>query len=460
MERLRVIEFYAGIGGFHHALLESGVDATVVASIDINTNTNAVYRHNFPDTHHLNWNICGISAEDLDRFRSDAFVLSPPCQPFTRQGLQRDNVDRRTDSFFHLMEIMIELQHPPKYLLVENVQGFEVSNTREHFVGVLKRLGYDFQEFLLSPLQFGVPNSRLRYYLVARRKPLRLPLRDLEQPCTDAVPLLEIVPEIKLIDQASAIVASSEFPSPVSVSEPVSCDQPESMQPISKPVEHDSTHNISNPKESIPKEMTPSDGTSEGGEDITPVPPTTTSATTTADTDSLKLATGAFQVLQLHNMSVTIAAADLQPISHYLEPLTDEELQRHLVPDKILKKYAIALDIVQPTSTQSCCFTKAYSKYAVGTGSVLQHAYSQDLDKAFQEFSALQRAGELDASVRSLLPLKLRYFTPREVANLMCFPRLFSFPPELTVKQCYQVLGNSLNVRVVAVLMRYLFCSK
>ncbi|KAJ8299724.1 hypothetical protein KUTeg_023784 [Tegillarca granosa] len=28
------------------------------------------------------------------------------------------------------------------------------------------------EEFLLTPLQFGIPNARLRYYLIAKRKPL------------------------------------------------------------------------------------------------------------------------------------------------------------------------------------------------------------------------------------------------------------------------------------------------
>lgn len=32
----------------------------------------------------------------------------------------------------------------------------------------LKRLGYTTAEFLLTPLQFGIPNSRLRYYLLAK----------------------------------------------------------------------------------------------------------------------------------------------------------------------------------------------------------------------------------------------------------------------------------------------------
>ena len=34
---------------------------------------------------------------------------------------------------------------------------------------VLTKLGFATRELLLTPLQFGVPNSRLRYYLVASR---------------------------------------------------------------------------------------------------------------------------------------------------------------------------------------------------------------------------------------------------------------------------------------------------
>ena len=156
-------------------LNKAGVNAEVVASIDINTNTNAVYAHNFPSTPHLNRNIRGMTAKEMDSFKPDVFVLSPPCQPFTRQGLRRDNQDRRTDSFFHLMSILGEMQTPPGYLLMENVQGFEISHTHEHLVGILHSLGYSVQEFLLSPNQFGIPNSCLRFYLLAKRKPLRFP---------------------------------------------------------------------------------------------------------------------------------------------------------------------------------------------------------------------------------------------------------------------------------------------
>jgi tRNA (cytosine38-C5)-methyltransferase len=52
--------------------------------------------------------------------------------------------------------------------------------------------------------------------------------------------------------------------------------------------------------------------------------------------------------------------------------------------------------------------------------------------------------------------LRLRYFTPREVANLMGFPDQFSFPNTSSLKQKYRTLGNSINVKLVSELMRYL----
>jgi len=107
---LRVMEFYAGVGGTHYAFLASGINFEIVASIDINTNTNRVYKHNFPSTPHLNRNICGMTAAEMDSLKPDMFTMSPPCQPFTRQGHRRDNFDRRTDSFFHLMQLLTEIR--------------------------------------------------------------------------------------------------------------------------------------------------------------------------------------------------------------------------------------------------------------------------------------------------------------------------------------------------------------
>ena len=53
MEPLKVIEFYAGIGGWHYAIQQSGLNLLVKAAVDINTTANNIYRYNFPTTVHL-----------------------------------------------------------------------------------------------------------------------------------------------------------------------------------------------------------------------------------------------------------------------------------------------------------------------------------------------------------------------------------------------------------------------
>ena len=381
---LRAMEFYSGVGGMHYALLQSGGGAHVIAAVDINSNTNAVYQHNFPASTHLSRNICGMTEKELDGHRPDVFLMSPPCQPFTRQGNRRDNLDHRTDSFFHLMEIFSKMGRPPRFIFLENVKGFESSHTRDHFVEILKRLGYVFQEFLLSPAQFSVPNSRLRYFLLAKRRPLKFSLTfNGDQPITDAEQLMRITSELK---------SKAEKPIPITPLGPT----PDSETPIPIP------------------------GPTPDSE--TPIP--------------------------IHQKQAT------EPISAYLESVENDA---YLLPDKTLLKYAKAMDIVSPGSTHSCCFTKAYGNYALGTGSVLQTAGGEvELEKAFQDFAALQKTGEEGLAVERLQSVKLRYFTPREVASLMSFPPSFSFPPSLSRAQRYKVMGNSLNVAVVSRLLRYL----
>ena len=438
-DHLRALEFYAGVGGFHYALRRSGVNAVVIGSIDINTTANKVYQHNFPNTAHLNRNICGLTAAELDKLEPDLLHMSPPCQPFTRQGLRRDSKDRRTDSFFHLMLILGEMQRAPRYIIMENVQGFESSHTRAEFTAILRKIGYAYQEFLLSPNQFGVPNSRLRYYLLAKKKTLVFAMDPKEQPCRDAQALLECV---AAIPAATHLQHPSTFHTTThsSAHGRRSGEDGKERDTLSSQEEEAQLVCVTSPllqmtSPSVPSSSSPPPSSPHPS----PLSPLTSSSCASSSSSQRPS-----------------PSPPLPPISTFLQPLTEDQLQSYLVPANILKKYAVALDIVQPSSTHSCCFTRGYGSYAVGTGSVLQHASEEDMHAAFREFTGKQKKEELEGAAQSLAPLKLRYFTPREVANLMCFPPEFSIPPSVTVRQSYKVLGNSLNVLVVSVLLRYL----
>ncbi|KAG8573747.1 hypothetical protein GDO81_012530 [Engystomops pustulosus] len=106
MAPLRVLELYSGIGGMHCGLTESGASAEVVAAVDVNTIANEVYKHNFPNTPLWPKSIEGISLRELDSLAFDMILMSPPCQPFTRIGLQGDVSDPRAKSFLYVLEIL------------------------------------------------------------------------------------------------------------------------------------------------------------------------------------------------------------------------------------------------------------------------------------------------------------------------------------------------------------------
>jgi site-specific DNA-cytosine methylase len=128
--------------------------------------------------------------------------MSPPCQPFTRQGQQKDDADLRSAGLLHLIEILAAIEAPPVALAVENVAGFERSHCRQMLTAVLKHRGYHIEEHMLSPWQVGVPLERMRYYLLAW-----LPRNSLSPPSIDAA-LLPTLPPPPLLLLTSPPVSS------------------------------------------------------------------------------------------------------------------------------------------------------------------------------------------------------------------------------------------------------------
>lgn len=140
----------------------------ILGAIDINENANATYQHNFPEVKCMNNNIQKLRIKDFQSV--NCLLMSPPCQPFTRNGNFKDVDDARSDAFLSVCNIIQQTQLPQlRYILMENVMGFEKSQMRSIFIGALTAAGFHFQEFIISPTQVGIANTRHRYYCIARK---------------------------------------------------------------------------------------------------------------------------------------------------------------------------------------------------------------------------------------------------------------------------------------------------
>ena len=167
---VRAIEFFSGIGGMHFALNGlTGVQADVVGAFDFSTTANEVYAHNFPGQMPSQKPIQSLTPKFLNSLGANMWLMSPPCQPYTRQNEteKRDIFDKRSNALLHLCNILSEIDTPPTYFLLENVVNFERSESCRVLKEALKKRDYRFHIHVLSPEHFSTPNTRPRVFLVA-----------------------------------------------------------------------------------------------------------------------------------------------------------------------------------------------------------------------------------------------------------------------------------------------------
>jgi len=101
----------------------------------------------------------------------DLLVGGPPCQGFSCAGKRKQD-DPRNKLFKSYVQLVNVLK--PRAVLIENVRGFTVdfdSGSRVHnYAQNLRELlseNYDVHEQLLNVSDFGVPQARTRYFLIA-----------------------------------------------------------------------------------------------------------------------------------------------------------------------------------------------------------------------------------------------------------------------------------------------------
>jgi len=169
LDVLDVVEICAGAGGQALGLERAGFEHALAVELD--GAACATLRANRPA-----WKVAEGDVADRDLWRPedyrDVALLAGgvPCPPFTVAGRQLGATDER-DLFAWAVELCGIIQ--PRALLLENVRGLSTSRFsayRQHVLDRLRDLGYVPGWRLLHASDFGVPQLRPRFVLVAVRQ--------------------------------------------------------------------------------------------------------------------------------------------------------------------------------------------------------------------------------------------------------------------------------------------------
>lgn len=157
-----VVDFFCGIGGVSNCLSAE----TSLTGFDINRTALDIHALNF--AHELRCRaIESIRPADLPAAGQDGCLwwMSPPCQPHTRRGKQRDLQDPRSAALLNLLDLIAVGK--PRWLALENVPEFAGSKSLQRVIDSLDRLGYQFRFRTWCPTEFGWFNRRPRFFLMA-----------------------------------------------------------------------------------------------------------------------------------------------------------------------------------------------------------------------------------------------------------------------------------------------------
>lgn len=183
---LKAIDFFCGGGGMTCGLRLSGIK--VVAGVDFDASVGKTYEANNPGSIFIHSDIKRLRSNFFERHfaisRNDDHLIlvgCSPCQFYSIINTDHSKAEKSKNllnSFARFVDY-----YRPGYVLVENVPGI-VTNKESilpAFLKKLKQMGYANCVYKIVDMsQYGVPQSRKRFSLIASRlsKPVSLPIPD------------------------------------------------------------------------------------------------------------------------------------------------------------------------------------------------------------------------------------------------------------------------------------------
>ncbi len=188
----RCVDLFCGIGGFHLAAKNLGLN--VVFACDIDEEARKAYQKNFDLV--PNGDIVKLSADQMPEH--ELLFAGFPCQPFSIIGQRQGFADPRGTLFFEIMRILRAKR--PQGVILENVKQLATADDGKVLKRIkadLEALGYTVDSKILNALDFGLPQKRERTIIVATQYKAKFPWPDKKIRMKPLAKILETNPDPK-----------------------------------------------------------------------------------------------------------------------------------------------------------------------------------------------------------------------------------------------------------------------
>lgn len=188
MRDLRAGGFFTGIGAHHSALSRLGIPFKMVFQCD--TDIKAVNAYNMIHGETLNLGDITNVQNLNDDLSVDLLFTSPPCQDISCANRHAGGNDIKSGTRSALVWEIVRIlhntapEHRPRYMVMEEVPTMATTyaHTLNDLINEFKALGYYSRYFVLNSADYGIAQSRRRFYMVSVRdavppeSPAKIPL--------------------------------------------------------------------------------------------------------------------------------------------------------------------------------------------------------------------------------------------------------------------------------------------
>lgn len=172
---LKAVDFFCSGGGMSYGMLQAGIK--IIAGIDVDPTCKETYETNVKGAEFINADVFKLKEEELEKRlklkKNDNDLILIGCSPCQFWSIINTDKNKSRESKNLLIEFRRFVEYfNPGYVVVENVPGVlrkKEESGLEDFIKWLENQNYKVHFDVHNVSDFGVPQNRKRFTLIANR---------------------------------------------------------------------------------------------------------------------------------------------------------------------------------------------------------------------------------------------------------------------------------------------------